>query len=166
MSNFKQKVGAFVKGEKLTSSVLTAIILGLVIVVNIIVFVLDSYFGWFLFKPAGVDMSISGATDGYFESAIAEGKKVEIAFCRAEDEIKNNNMTNRYGKQALIGQYFKGEALLEEVRDDILDGVPKYKIVAKLQKAPDDGGYSRAPKAYSRQYAATIYSTFIYSIPF
>lgn len=75
------------------------------------------------------------------------------------DEIKNNNMNNRHGKQALIGQYFKGEALLEEVWDDILDGVPKYKIVAKLQKAPDDGGYSRAPKAYSREYSNTIYNT-------
>ena len=74
-------------------------------------------------------------------------------------EIKNNTMTNRHGKQALIGQYFKGEALLEEVWDDILDGVPKYKIVAKLQKAPDDGGYSRAPKAYSREYSNTIYNT-------
>ena len=79
------------KGEKLSSSVLTAIILGLVIVVNIIVFVVDSYFGWFLFTPSGLDMNISGATDEYFAEAIAEGKQVEIVFCRAEDEIETNS---------------------------------------------------------------------------
>ena len=87
----KEKVGAFVKGEKLSSSVLTAIILGLVIVVNIIVFVLDSYFGWFIFKPSSEQIEISGATDIYFEQAISEGRKVEIVFCRAEDEVAANS---------------------------------------------------------------------------
>lgn len=91
MNKFKERVGAFVKGEKLSSSVLTAIILGLVIVVNIIVFVLDSHFSWFIFKPAADEMEISGATDGYFAEAIAQGKTVEIVFCRAEDEIEANN---------------------------------------------------------------------------
>ena len=90
MSNFKQKVGAFIKGEKLSSSVLTAIIIGLVIVFNIIVFVLDSYFGWFIFKPESGEIEISGSTDAYFRSAIEEGRKVEIAFCRAEDEVMAN----------------------------------------------------------------------------
>ena len=91
MGNIKEKVGAFVRGEKLSSTVLTAIIIGLVIVVNIIVFVLDSYFGLFLYKPEGTEITISGATDAYFEKAINDGKKVEIAFCRAEDEILSNS---------------------------------------------------------------------------
>lgn len=91
MSKFKERLSVFVKGEKLSSAALTAVIIGLVIVVNVLVFVLDAYFGIFIYTPTAEELTISGATDAYFEDAANQGRKVKIMFCRAEDEVENNS---------------------------------------------------------------------------
>ena len=79
------------KGERLSGTALTAIIIALVIVLNVIVFVLDAHFGLYLYKPKTADMSISGATDSYFREAMERGERVKVMFCRAEDEVKSNS---------------------------------------------------------------------------
>jgi len=87
MSKFKEKVGGFFGGEKFSSGMLTVILIGLVIVVNVIVYVLDVYFGLFLYKPDTDDLTISGAAEQMFAEPFGEGKEVTVMFCQPRDDM-------------------------------------------------------------------------------
>lgn len=149
MGKFKSKLGAFVKGEKLSSSVLTVIVIGLVVAVNVIVYVLGSYFGLFLFTPPEMDFSISGATDEYFEDAIEQGKEVKIMFCRAKDEIETNN-AGRYVMQTAL-QF--AERYPDFIKVDFLNIVTRtdsegnYVDLSKYQMENEDGQKSNLLKS-------------------
>ncbi len=73
--------------SKLTSDVICIAVIGIIIVLNVIVFTLTSAFGLFLYDSEVVDLTISGATDALFADAIEDGKKVTVMFCQAEDEV-------------------------------------------------------------------------------
>ena len=88
MSNFKRKLGELVRGEKTTSGILTLIIVSLVLVCNVLLYIIGSYFGLYLYYPARDDLEISGATDEYFEDVVDSGKRVNIIFCQVRDDVE------------------------------------------------------------------------------
>lgn len=75
-------------GEKLSSGAVSAIIIASIIVFNIILFTLVETFSLYLYSEEEIDFSLSGAMDEVFENAANERKKVKISFCKAEDELR------------------------------------------------------------------------------
>ena len=67
---------------------ITALVIALVAVVNIILFAVVEAFGLYLYHTEEHDLSLSGMTDELFAEAISEGKTVKISFCYPEDEVK------------------------------------------------------------------------------
>ena len=88
MNNFKGKVGDFLGSDRCSSTVMTALVICVVMVFNAMLFAATDLFGWGFYYKTDVDYSLSGNTDELFEKAIAEGKKVKISFCMAEDDVK------------------------------------------------------------------------------
>ena len=91
MSNIKSKIKDTLGGEKFSASTMTALVLAVVAVVNVLLYTLVEFFGLYLYKPESDDLTISGATDALFTSAMEDGKKVTIYFCYSEDEVKNHD---------------------------------------------------------------------------
>ena len=68
MGNLKSRLGAIVRRESTVSSVLTAAVVAVVLVANVLLYILGSYFGVYLYYPERDDLELSGATDKLFES--------------------------------------------------------------------------------------------------
>ena len=94
MIDFKKKIKKATESEKLSGGVITALVLLVVIVFNLLLYVLVETFGLWLYEKKEVDLSITGATDRLFEDAISEGKKVKISFCYSESDLKNMSLTD------------------------------------------------------------------------
>ena len=92
MGNFKRKIKDALGGEGFSASTMTALVLAIVAVLNVLLYTLVEFFGLYLYKPESDDLTISGATDALFAPAIADGKKVTIYFCYSEDEMKNHDV--------------------------------------------------------------------------
>ena len=95
MSNFKNKLSSFVKGEGVFSGALSALVVGLAIVANIIIFVLGSYFSLYIHLDEVEDLTLSGYTDSLFADPIKKGERVKIIFCQSEEEVKANDKGSR-----------------------------------------------------------------------
>ena len=88
MNKFKDRLLAFFKGERATSAAMTAVIIALVIVVNVIVYA----FGVILYQPdLSDDLTISGATDALFTEERTLGKKVTVTFCQSYEDIQKSS---------------------------------------------------------------------------
>lgn len=81
MNKLKTRLAAFVSGEGFLGTSMTALIIGVVIAINVIVYSITNAFGLYLYVPDDYDMSLSGATDAMFEGLRPE-EPVEIIFCR------------------------------------------------------------------------------------
>ena len=80
MRSFKSRAKAIVESERATSGILTAVIIGTVLALNIVIFALANIFT-LAFTPQERDkVVLTGNTDSLFEDAIAAGKKVTINF--------------------------------------------------------------------------------------
>lgn len=89
MENKYNEKTPVVKGERIFSATLTAAILAVILVVNILVYVLNANLGIFYAVPKEKDeTAISGATDDLFEEAVRKGAKIEISFCMSKDDIQ------------------------------------------------------------------------------
>ena len=75
-------------GERVFSRALTAAVVTVVIMLNVLVYILNMSLGVFYITPSAEEIPpISGATDSLFEEAFVKGAKVEISFCMAEDDL-------------------------------------------------------------------------------
>ncbi len=84
MSKFKERLGAIVRGEGLTSGTITAIVIAIVIALNVVFYAL----GVILYVPdTSDDLQISGTTDRLFTEERVADKTVTITFCQARDDI-------------------------------------------------------------------------------
>ncbi len=90
MKKLKNIKGDNVATYKLSSTVIMAIVLMLIVVVNVGLYAVVELFGWYVSKPDKLDTTISGATDTLFASAIEEKRKVKISFCIPEKEISQH----------------------------------------------------------------------------
>lgn len=85
MSKIKAKLAALARGEKLAGSAVTALVIGLVIAFNAVIYALTVAYGLYLYSPETDNLEISGSTDSLFEKY--EGERVKIIFCREKSEL-------------------------------------------------------------------------------
>ena len=91
MKSIRKKIGDTLGAEKFSASAMTALVLAVVAVLNVLLYTLVELFGLYLYKPESDDLTLSGATDSLFASAIEDEKRVKIYFCLSEDEVKNHD---------------------------------------------------------------------------
>lgn len=91
MNKLKQRFTSYLKGRKLSSDILVALVLALVVFVNIIVYTLSGVFPLYLYSPETEDLSISSASDVLFDSYIKDGRSVTVTFCSYEDVVANHD---------------------------------------------------------------------------
>lgn len=91
MKSIRKKIGDTLGTEKFSASTMTALVLSVVAVLNVLLYALVELFGLYLYSPETDDLTLSGATDSLFASAIEDEKKVTVYFCLSEDEVKNHD---------------------------------------------------------------------------
>ena len=91
MNKLKQWFTSYLKGRKLSSDLLVAIVICAVVFVNIIVYTLSGVFPLYLYSPEEEDLSISSASDALFDSYIKDGRSVTVTFCSYEDVVSNHS---------------------------------------------------------------------------
>lgn len=92
MIDFKKKFKEASQSERVSGAVITALVLLIAIVLNLLLYVVVETFGLRLSEKEEVDLTLSGSTDGLFAEAIAEGKKVKISFCYSERALKDMSL--------------------------------------------------------------------------
>lgn len=90
MGNLKNKIGETVGSDKFSASVLTAIIIAVIMVANVFLYVVVELTDFRYHENDALKVTLSGATDDLFASAIKEGKKVKISFCLSEKDIETH----------------------------------------------------------------------------
>lgn len=90
MSNLKSRLGALVRRDSTVSGAITAVIVAIVLVANVILYILSGFFGLYLYSPEKVDLELSGATDELFASDIQAGRRVKIIFCQPREDVRNS----------------------------------------------------------------------------
>ena len=88
MSKLKDKLAGALSSRSLTSGTVTALIIAVVAVLNVLIYTLTSVFGLYLYSSTTYDFSLSGATDELFREAEEDGKDVTITFCMAEGDLE------------------------------------------------------------------------------
>lgn len=91
MKNFKEKFLKLLRSENTTGAAMTALIIGAVIALNVIVYALTVGFGLYYTPTEELDMSISDASDGKFSSYSGDG--VDVIFCRASSTFDDEKGT-------------------------------------------------------------------------
>ena len=74
MKKMNESSRALFKRENLFSGATTALLLAFAIVINLIVYVITTAFGLYLYAPNDVDLSLSGYTKSLFAEAEAEAR--------------------------------------------------------------------------------------------
>ena len=97
MKNIKEKLISWFKGEKLKGSAICALVIGVIIAFNAIVYAFTVAFNLYLYSPEVDDLTISGSTDALFADAMAEakenGEKIRIVFCRTRSQFDPSSST-------------------------------------------------------------------------
>ncbi len=88
MNKFRKKAGDFLKTDRFSSAVITALVVAVVMVLNALLFTVTELFGLVFTYSEKIDYSLTGASDELFADAIREKKEVTIYFCMAESEIE------------------------------------------------------------------------------
>lgn len=79
------------EGRTLSSVSMTAAIIAMIIMLNVIAYALTSQFSLYLYSPQVDDLSLTGASEDIFADAIESDKKVKIMFCMAEEDVSKHN---------------------------------------------------------------------------
>ena len=90
MNGFSNKLKGYFATENAFRSAMTALVIALVLVFNILIYVLGSAFGLYFYTIEKQDLTISGATDALFAEAIEDGREVSILFCQPRDDVLAN----------------------------------------------------------------------------
>ena len=91
MNKLKEKLSSLNRKGRLTSTSVTALLLGLVIVINVIVYVCTVNFNLYLYSTDDYDLTISGSTDAFFADDLGRGEKVTVLFCDSKDTIETSS---------------------------------------------------------------------------
>ena len=91
MNKILQRIkDGFVSGGRF-SPVVTAVLLAILIAVNGIVYALTTYFGLYLYSSDAERLDVSDTTAPLFEKLELAGRKVEILFCMAEEDLAQHD---------------------------------------------------------------------------
>ncbi len=96
MNSFKRKIGEAVRSDKFSASTITAMIIAIAAVFNILLYVIVEYFGIYWYAEQRDDLTLTGNTDALFEEAINDGKKVKISFCMSDPKDLEADVTGTY----------------------------------------------------------------------
>ena len=93
MSLYKNEKASDNASRRLTGATVTALIVALVAIVNVILALLGQTFGWYLYRARYTeDFSISGKTDELFKTAIDNDIEVTLTFCMSEKDLSSHAM--------------------------------------------------------------------------
>lgn len=100
MNKFSNFTSA-VRYRKASAGILTAAVIAVVIMLNVVLYALASTYDWYVYSTEELDLSVSDATDAYFADALAQVKedqelfgassKVTVNFCMAKDDIEKHS---------------------------------------------------------------------------
>ena len=102
MKKIKEKLQRLFRAENVTGAAITALLIGAVIVINVIVYALTVGYGLYYTPTEELDMSISDASDEKFSSYSGDG--IDVIFCRSsvtfDDETGTKDQTYYFHKTA------------------------------------------------------------------
>lgn len=73
--------------DNLFAAVITAFVIALVVLVNVVLYSLTAINGWYFAYAEELDLTVSGNTRELFAEAEKQGRKVNIIFCMPKDEL-------------------------------------------------------------------------------
>lgn len=91
MGKITERIGGFFGSRGFASGTVTALVIGVIIVANIIIYSLTSIFGLYIYSPMTYDYSLTGALDGHFESKTDENTVVNVTFCMAKEDLQKDS---------------------------------------------------------------------------
>ena len=96
MDNNQREVSGTPRGERVFGLTLTAAVLAVILIVNVLIYVLNVNLGIFYVVPTTTTQTaLSDALDTKFADAESKGAKVNITFCMAEDELEASSVGSR-----------------------------------------------------------------------
>ncbi len=150
------KLRSCFRKEKMTGSAMTALVIGAVIALNVIVYALTVAFGLYYTPTEELDLSISGASDEKF--AAFEGKKVDVIFCRSSATFDDET-----GVMDEAFFFHKTAKEFEKRYPDLID----IKYVNVLTKKDEDGNiYERLAKYQKDENGEVAYPLYETSVVF
>lgn len=136
MNKFTTKLKEAAKGRSLPSVTMTAAVIAMVIMLNVIIYALTTQFSLYLYSPKTDDLSLTGASDELFADATQKGKKISIKFCMAEDDVSVHK-TGAYVYETAKALMEKHPELIELEFINIItkqDSEGNYVDMSKYQK--------------------------------
>ncbi len=88
MNKFLKKAEGFFTSRGFSAGVVTALVIALVVVANVIIYTLTALLGLYIYSPTTRDYGISGVTDAMFAEAEEKGEPVTLTFCMAEADLE------------------------------------------------------------------------------
>ena len=90
MNGFSNKLKGYFATENAFRTAVTALVIALVLVFNILIYILGTAFGLYFYTVEKQDLTISGSTDRLFSEAIEDGREVSVLFCQSRDGVLAN----------------------------------------------------------------------------
>ena len=101
MNKFLKTAGSFFTSRGFSSGVITALVIAIVVVVNIVIYTLSSLLGLYVYSPLSHEYGVTDATEPLFREAEEKGEKVTITFLMAKEDIEQHNTGKFVHKTAL-----------------------------------------------------------------
>lgn len=74
--------------ERWTGAATTALVIGIIIAINAVIYALNMIFGLYIYKIEELDLTLSDAPAEVFADAMERGDEVTILFCQPEEDVK------------------------------------------------------------------------------
>ncbi len=90
MIKIKEKAVSFFGKEGRANDNIFVLAIAALLAVNVLLYVIVTAAGWYLYEKENVDFSIGENTGILFEEAIAQGKRVKVSFCMPSDSLEGH----------------------------------------------------------------------------
>ena len=89
MKNRMEKIKSAVESRRFSMTTITLLVIALALFFNAFLYALDEKYGLSVIRPSSSEITLSGATDTYFED-VKDTYHAEIIFCMPEDELADH----------------------------------------------------------------------------
>lgn len=121
MKKMKEKLTAWIRGERVTGSAICALVIGVIIAFNAIVYAFTAKYQLYLEFHKEDDLTISSASEVLFADAVEKaketGEKVRIVFCRSRSQFDPQSST--YSNDATSKFYITAKQFEDKYPDFI-----------------------------------------------
>lgn len=90
MKQFLKHIGNALRSDRATRITVTALVVGVVIALNAVIYALTMVYGLYLYKDDSIDLSLSDAPEAALSRAEADGEQVTVLFCQSMEDVKRN----------------------------------------------------------------------------